>query len=160
MLGQERPAAARVGRQGEGFGMAFDDDGAPWREDVGQDTASAVGKRRRRVLLEAFTVRRRDFCGGDESLGDGVEERRDPVRLAQRQAQESRSERGATLSPLVPELGGGFGIGELLEGEGGRAVHCTIYAHRPGPCHELEAGSDACNRARRRHGLAAILDPP
>jgi Fe-S-cluster containining protein len=44
-----------------------------------------------------------------------------------------------------------------LEGEIGQTVRCTIYAQRPGPCQELEAGSDACNRARRRHGLAAIL---
>lgn len=44
-----------------------------------------------------------------------------------------------------------------LEGEIGCAVRCTIYGNRPGPCHELEAGSDACNRARRRHGMAAIL---
>lgn len=43
-----------------------------------------------------------------------------------------------------------------LEGEIGREVRCTIYAQRPGPCHELEAGSDACNRARKKHGLAAL----
>ncbi len=43
-----------------------------------------------------------------------------------------------------------------LEGGIGRAVRCTIYAQRPGPCVELEAGSDACNRARRRHGLAPL----
>ena len=43
-----------------------------------------------------------------------------------------------------------------LEGEIGREVRCGIYERRPGPCHELEAGSDACNRARRRHGLAPL----
>ncbi|MBM3390992.1 MAG: YkgJ family cysteine cluster protein [Betaproteobacteria bacterium] len=40
-----------------------------------------------------------------------------------------------------------------LEGEIGREVRCTIYAQRPGPCRELEPGSDACNRARRKHCL-------
>lgn len=43
-----------------------------------------------------------------------------------------------------------------LEGEVGRAVRCTIYANRPGPCIELEAGSDACNRARKRHDLPPL----
>ena len=43
-----------------------------------------------------------------------------------------------------------------LEGEVGREVRCAIYAQRPGPCVELEAGSEACNRARRRHGLAEL----
>ena len=43
-----------------------------------------------------------------------------------------------------------------LEGEIGHEVCCTIYAQRPGPCVELEAGSDACNRARRRHGLTDL----
>jgi len=43
-----------------------------------------------------------------------------------------------------------------LEGEVGRDVRCGIYERRPGPCQELEAGSDACNRARRRHGLAIL----
>lgn len=46
-----------------------------------------------------------------------------------------------------------------LEGEVGREVRCTIYANRPGPGIELEAGSDACNRARRRHGLANPVAP-
>lgn len=41
-----------------------------------------------------------------------------------------------------------------LDGEVGRRVVCTIYTERPGPCRELEAGSEACQRARRRLGLA------
>ena len=40
-----------------------------------------------------------------------------------------------------------------LSGQVGRSVECSIYAVRPGPCREFEAGSEACLRARRRHGL-------
>lgn len=36
-----------------------------------------------------------------------------------------------------------------LVGELGQRVGCAIYGVRPGPCRELEAGSDACERARR-----------
>ena len=43
-----------------------------------------------------------------------------------------------------------------LTGKLGQQVACGIYEWRPGPCHELESGSDACNRARRRQGLPAI----
>ncbi len=43
-----------------------------------------------------------------------------------------------------------------LEGEVGREVRCAIYPLRPGPCRELEPGSEACNRARRRHGLPEL----
>lgn len=51
-----------------------------------------------------------------------------------------------------------------LQGEIGVAVRCTIYDRRPSPCRELEpvwwpTGADAidqCNRARQRHGLAAL----
>ena len=45
-----------------------------------------------------------------------------------------------------------------LTGEVGRAVTCAINASRPGPCVELEAGSEACRKARRRHGLEALAD--
>lgn len=44
-----------------------------------------------------------------------------------------------------------------LRGELGQAVSCAIYTHRPGPCRELEAGSEACLKARRRHGIS---EPP
>ncbi|MFM2049663.1 MAG: hypothetical protein RL682_154, partial [Pseudomonadota bacterium] len=27
---------------------------------------------------------------------------------------------------------------------------------RPSPCHELQEGSDACNRARNRHALNSL----
>jgi Fe-S-cluster containining protein len=43
-----------------------------------------------------------------------------------------------------------------LGGTIGRAVACGIYEWRPNPCHELQAGSDACARARARHGLPAL----
>ena len=40
-----------------------------------------------------------------------------------------------------------------LTGRIGAQVACAIYRGRPSPCHEFEACSDACLRARRRHGL-------
>lgn len=49
-----------------------------------------------------------------------------------------------------------------LSGEVGTQVCCTIYAFRPGPCRDfapyapLGVGDDACDRARRRHGLAPL----
>ncbi len=43
-----------------------------------------------------------------------------------------------------------------LTGVVGGKVACGIYEWRPNPCHELEAGSQACNTARLRHGLAVI----
>jgi Fe-S-cluster containining protein len=49
-----------------------------------------------------------------------------------------------------------------LEGEIGVAVRCTIYADRPSPCRDfapyaaLGIGEEACDRARRRHGLPPL----
>ncbi|WP_225785066.1 YkgJ family cysteine cluster protein [Xenophilus sp. Marseille-Q4582] len=43
-----------------------------------------------------------------------------------------------------------------LSGRIGKRVGCGIYEWRPGPCHELEEGSDACQRARARHGLLPL----
>jgi uncharacterized protein len=43
-----------------------------------------------------------------------------------------------------------------LTGTVGQQVACGIYEWRPSPCHEFEAGSEACARARQRHGLAAL----
>ena len=49
-----------------------------------------------------------------------------------------------------------------LEGEIGKAVRCRIYENRPGPCRDfapyapLGMGDDACDRARRRHGLPPL----
>ena len=42
-----------------------------------------------------------------------------------------------------------------LTGRVGERAPCGIYEWRPSPCREFEAGSDACWRARRRHGLSA-----
>ena len=43
-----------------------------------------------------------------------------------------------------------------LTGKLGERVACGIYEWRPSPCREFEAGSEACNRARSRHGLTPI----
>jgi uncharacterized protein len=43
-----------------------------------------------------------------------------------------------------------------LTGRIGDSVACGIYEWRPNPCRELEPGSDACQRARMRHGLPPI----
>jgi hypothetical protein len=40
-----------------------------------------------------------------------------------------------------------------LIGRVGQQTSCAIYPWRPSPCREFEAGSDACQRARQRHGL-------
>ena len=51
-----------------------------------------------------------------------------------------------------------------LQGEIGCRVGCTIYAHRPSPCHEfnpwaaLGIADEACDRARRRHGLRPLAE--
>jgi len=47
-----------------------------------------------------------------------------------------------------------------LTGQLGKQAACGIYEWRPSPCREFEAGSDACNRARQRHRLPALIDPP
>ena len=44
-----------------------------------------------------------------------------------------------------------------LSGQVGQAVTCGIYEWRPSPCREFEEGSDACQRARARHGIAPIV---
>jgi Fe-S-cluster containining protein len=43
-----------------------------------------------------------------------------------------------------------------LTGKLGEKVGCGIYEWRPSPCHEFEEGSDACHRARSRHGLPPL----
>ena len=45
-----------------------------------------------------------------------------------------------------------------LTGTIGQRAACGIYEWRPSPCHELERGSDGCQRARRRHGLPPLPD--
>ncbi len=43
-----------------------------------------------------------------------------------------------------------------LTGVLGSQVGCAIYEWRPSPCREFEEGSDACQRARQKHGLPAL----
>lgn len=43
-----------------------------------------------------------------------------------------------------------------LTGKVGEKVACGIYEWRPSPCREFEAGSEACGRARARHGMAPL----
>ncbi len=45
-----------------------------------------------------------------------------------------------------------------LEGEIGKQVACAVYAARPSPCREVEPGSEKCNDARGRHGLAPLVE--
>ena len=45
-----------------------------------------------------------------------------------------------------------------LTGRIGERAACGIYEWRPSPCRELEPGSDACGKARARHGLGALPD--
>lgn len=44
-----------------------------------------------------------------------------------------------------------------LTGRVGERVACGIYEWRPSPCREFSEGSDACEQARRRHGLPPLL---
>jgi Fe-S-cluster containining protein len=46
-----------------------------------------------------------------------------------------------------------------LVGRIGERASCAIYEWRPSPCREFEAGSDACNTARARHGLPPLAEP-
>lgn len=43
-----------------------------------------------------------------------------------------------------------------LTGKVGEHAACGIYEWRPNPCRELEPGSDGCERARARHGMARL----
>jgi Fe-S-cluster containining protein len=45
-----------------------------------------------------------------------------------------------------------------LAGKVGEKVACGIYEWRPSPCREFAEGSEACGRARARHGLPALPD--
>ncbi|MFZ6770495.1 YkgJ family cysteine cluster protein [Undibacterium sp. Di26W] len=47
---------------------------------------------------------------------------------------------------------------QALSGDIGKSVACTIYAQRPSPCHEVQAGDEKCQKARARHGLPPL--PP
>lgn len=43
-----------------------------------------------------------------------------------------------------------------LTGVVGEQVGCNIYPLRPAPCHQLEEGSEGCQRARAKLGLPAL----
>ncbi len=43
-----------------------------------------------------------------------------------------------------------------LTGTIGQQAACGIYEWRPSPCREFAAGSEACNKARVRHGMQAL----
>ena len=43
-----------------------------------------------------------------------------------------------------------------LTGRVGTRAACGIYEWRPSPCREFAAGSEACQRARRRHQLPTL----
>jgi len=45
-----------------------------------------------------------------------------------------------------------------LTGKLGGKIGCGIYEWRPSPCREFEEGSDACARARARHGMPPVAD--
>ena len=47
-----------------------------------------------------------------------------------------------------------------LTGQLGLKVGCGIYEWRPSPCREFEEGSDACHRARARHGMPDLNESP
>ncbi|WP_019139801.1 YkgJ family cysteine cluster protein [Noviherbaspirillum massiliense] len=49
---------------------------------------------------------------------------------------------------------------QALDGKVGEEVVCGVYAHRPSPCRELQAGDEKCNRARIRHGLPPLYSEP
>ncbi len=43
-----------------------------------------------------------------------------------------------------------------LTGQVGVRASCGIYEWRPSPCREFAEGSEACDRARARHGLPPL----
>lgn len=43
-----------------------------------------------------------------------------------------------------------------LTGQVGVKVTCGIYEWRPSPCREFAEGSDACQRARAKHGMPPL----
>lgn len=47
-----------------------------------------------------------------------------------------------------------------LSGQVGVKAACGIYEWRPSPCREFEAGSDACQQARARHGMVPLDGAP
>jgi len=44
-----------------------------------------------------------------------------------------------------------------LTGEVGDSVSCRIYSQRSSTCREFESGTEACNKARQKHGLPILI---
>lgn len=69
---------------------------------------------------------------------------------------------GELTTPVTPHLVAMRGTDVLpsrciaLDGEVGQSVSCSIYPLRSSTCHDCEAGSEKCNRARQQHSLPAI----
>ena len=65
-------------------------------------------------------------------------------------------------TPITPHLVAMRGTGTkqprciALDGTVGESVSCTIYPLRSTSCHDCEAGSEKCNRARLKHGLPEV----
>jgi len=83
-----------------------------------------------------FSVHELDDQGGHVPSGLAVEVTQSTMRM-----------RGTDHSPVRCAA---------LTGKIGSKAGCGIYECRPSPCRELEEPSDACNRARSRHGLPAL----
>jgi uncharacterized protein len=83
-----------------------------------------------------FSVEEMDTHGGSVPTGLGQELTSTMCRM-----------RGTDYSP--PRCG-------ALSGKVGEKATCGIYEWRPSPCREFEEGSDACQRARVRHGLHTL----
>jgi Fe-S-cluster containining protein len=83
-----------------------------------------------------FSVHERDDLGGQVPAGLAVEVNHSIARM-----------RGTDHTP--PRCA-------ALTGKVGQRVGCGIYEWRPSPCREFEEGSDACHRARSRHGLPPL----
>lgn len=86
-----------------------------------------------------FSIHEMEDCGGRVPLGLAVEVNGSTMRM-----------RGTDHVPVRCAA---------LTGQVGAQVACGIYEWRPSPCHEFEEGSDACTRARARHGLPPLDDP-
>lgn len=80
-----------------------------------------------------------ELAGGDFAWAEGVPPEI-TVRLNDQLVRMQGTDSGFDSPPRCVALSGRLGV----------VVNCTIYASRPGPCRDFEAGSDACLRARRR----------
>jgi Fe-S-cluster containining protein len=83
-----------------------------------------------------FSVHEMDHLGGTVPTGLAVEVTDSTCRM-----------RGTDHSPARCAA---------LSGKLGEKIGCGIYEWRPSPCREFEEGSDACQRARARHGMPPI----